>query len=176
MTSAITATNVRFVPTFLYDVDPTVGSTSVPGFTEWGGLYRFYRVNASKITASFANGQAFNTVCYICPVNTDPGANHSAALAQTYLSQKRSKKHICGPLTGNGQCTLSSRETTAGFGGSANNLSADNYTALVSGGTPTNNWYWDVGTVGTGNVTVGVDVEVSIDIEVEFSEVQAPSS
>jgi hypothetical protein len=174
--AAASAANVRFVPTFLFDVDPIVGSTSVPGFTEWGGIYRFYRVNSAAIRCSFANAQAFNVVCYVCPVNFDPGANYSGTAAQTYLSNRLSQSQVAGPLTGNGQVELSHRVTTAGFGGAANLLTTDSYSAGVSGGAPGNNYYFTVGIVGTGTVSTGVDVEVFLDIEADFFELQSPAA
>jgi len=169
-------TNVRFTPTFAYDVDPTVGSTAMPGFTELSAMYRYYRVNAAKIKAKFSNLEAFPVEVYLCPVNVDPTANYTLAQAQVYLSQRLSKSTVLGPLTGNGIGTLTDSQTTAAFGGASNLEVTDNYSALTSGVSPLNNWFWTVGLVGHANAVSGCDFRVEIDIDLEFYEVTSPTN
>lgn len=170
------AANLRYVPTFAYDVDPTLASTAMPGFTELGSLYRFYRVQKATINVKYSNLEAFPVECYTCPVNADPGANYSSTQAQTYLSQKTSKSCELGPLTGNGIGRITDTQLTSRFGGSANVNNADFYTGATGGGAPNNNWYWTVGIVATSNFVSGVTLRVVIDVDLEFFEVQSPSS
>lgn len=174
--AAATAANVRFVPTFAYDIDPTVGSTAMAGFTEYAGMYRFYRVQASKIHCAFANVQAFNVIAYVIPSNVDPGANFNSTTAQQQLANTYCRQCILGPLTGANHQNIISRMSTAKYGGAWDEDVIDNYCGLTSGTTPTNNWYWTVGIVGTANVSTGCDVLVTLDVSIEFLELTNPSS
>lgn len=63
----------RFTPNSAYDVDPTVGSTSTPGFAEYAALYTYYRVTHYTVNVAFSNLDTTSTGLYICNTNTDPG-------------------------------------------------------------------------------------------------------
>ena len=84
--------NVRLKPTDAYDVDPTLGSTSMPGFTELAAIYRYYRVRACLFKADFSNRESFPLMAYVALVNQDPGQNSSAY--QNYLSSRRTKTYL----------------------------------------------------------------------------------
>lgn len=174
--AGLQAANVRFEPTYAYDVDPTVASTAMPGFTEYGAIYLQYRVRAARIKCMFSNTEAFTMTCYVTPVNTDPGANYIASTAQQYESSRLSKSECIGPLTGNGICDLQDYQSTAGFGGARDTQTADLYCGSTAGSAPNNNWYWTVGCVSLNNLITGVNCNVVIDIEVEFFELASPSS
>jgi hypothetical protein len=174
--AAATAANVRITPTFAYDVDPTVGSTSMAGFSEYAGMYRFYRVQKSMITVHFANEQAFNVVVYVIPINSDPGANYSSTVAQQYLANPFCRQSILGPLTGRNTSIVRHRETTANYGGAWNRNVTDTYVGSTAGTTPSNNWFWSIGLVGTSNVSTGVDALITCDVDIEFFELANPSS
>jgi hypothetical protein len=175
--AGFTAANVRYIPTFAYDVDPTVGSTAMPGFTELGTLYRVYRVNGAQISCSFSNREAFPVEVYVSAVNSDPGANYSVGTAQTYCAQRTSKSMEIGPLTGNGIGTLKDRQLTSRFGGAVNTLTTDFYVGTTGGTAPSNNWYWTVGVISVpSNLSAGVQLRVVMDIDLEFFEVSAPAS
>jgi len=175
--AAVPAANVRFCPTFVYDVDPTVGSTSTPGFAEWGALYRLYRCQASRIRVSFINNDTGNCyVCYIASQNSDPGNNHSSTVAQTQLSQRLTKSGVVGFANGSSVVELSNSQTTANFGGARNAQITDSYTGTVAGLSPGNNWYWDVGIVGIQNITNGCVASCVIDMDTEFFELTNPSA
>jgi len=171
-----TVGNVRFEPTYLYDVDPVVGSTALPGFAEYGALYRQYRVNSASIDLRLANNDTQNILVYCCPVNSDPGANYNSAAAQQYLGSRLSKRQILGPLSGQNQGHLSDYQTVAGFGGAANRQIADFYTGLTSGVAPQNNFFWTVGIVCSSTSSTGVTVDMTLDVEVEFFELASPSA
>jgi len=166
----------RYIPTYVYDVDPSLGNTAVPGLAEWGGIYRLYRVNLSRCRATFSNKEVFPVIVYICPVNTDPGLN--TANYSYYLSNPLSKQHSVGPLTGNGITALEDFQSTSRFAGVANSSQIDTYVGSSNGGTaPTNNWYWQVGVVTDGTVlSAGVLINVNIEMEVEFFELLTPST
>lgn len=166
--------NARYQPTYVYDVDPTLGNTAVPGLAEWGGIYRFYRVRGSRIIASFSNKETFPVTCYICPVNIDPGANTTSYAK--YISNRLGKSQSIGPLTGNGNCVLTSSVTTADFAGVPDTQQLDNYCAPTSGSSaPLNNYFWIVGIVTDGTVmSAGFNLNVRVEMDVEFFELDTP--
>jgi len=165
----------RFEPTYAYDIDPTLGSTAMPGFTELATLYRKYRVKKFSAKASFYNRESFPLTVYICPVNSDPGANSTSF--QSYLSNKDSVKRDIGPLTGAGGIELRKDVAVASFAGIPNTRADDN---TCGGGTvaPVNNIWLQVGLVAVGaNVGVsGVMVTLDIDVDIEFYELATPAS
>jgi len=173
---AATAANIRLVPTFAYDVDPTVGSTAMAGFSEYAGMYRFYRVQMSKIHCAFANNQAFNVIAYIIPANADPGANYSAAVAQQQLANPFCRQCILGPLTGANHQNVTHKTSTAKYAGVWDEYEIDTYVGSTSGTSPSNNWYWTIGIVGTANVTLGMDCLATVDIAIEFFELTNPAT
>lgn len=52
-------TSVTFRPNGMFDVDPTVASTVIPGFTEWGALYGINRVLACRAKVMMSNYESF---------------------------------------------------------------------------------------------------------------------
>ncbi len=171
--------NVRYQPTYAYDIDPTLGSTAMPFFTEMGTLYRYYRVLSSRIVVHFSNKENFSTIVYLCAVNFDPTANTSTY--QNYLSNPVSRHHVVGPATGNGIGTLQSSQTTNGFSGSKWLGDADPYSARTNGtgGAPANNWYWLVGCRSDGNTFTannGVFCDITIHIRLCFFEEESPAT
>jgi len=169
-------TNIRFSPTFCYDVDPIVGSTAMPGFAELGGIYRFYRCNGSRIRVSFANMEpAVAAVAIVCPTNFDPTAN--TATVVNFLSNRRSKTKPLGPLSGMDASIITDQFKVAEFSGVVYTGQIDNYVGSVSGGSPTNNAWWYVGAYFSGaSTTAGVFVNAHIEVDIDFFELNTPST
>jgi len=166
--------NLRFNPTYAYDVDPTLGSTAMPGFTEWGSIYRYYRCRSSTCHVTFANAETFNMLTYVCPVNYDPTANVTPIVFLT--SSLLCKKKTIGPLTGNGICTLTKSYSTAAFAGVQDHQVLDGYCAPFSGSAPpSNSWFWAVGIFGTANLVNGVAADIDIISEYECFELASPA-
>jgi len=163
-----TYTNVRFTPTNAYDVDPTLGSTSMAGYSEYANLYRFYRVHSSKILVEFVNQESFGLMAFVSPFNVDPGANNSAA-SNIALSNPRTKQLTLGPATGSSIGRITRSMTTSMIGGVNSQSIFDNYSAGVGSG-PGNNWYWVVGMFSPSALVNGVFASVRIEIDVEFFE------
>jgi len=169
-----TYANSRLIPTYAYDIDPVLGSTSMPGFTELATLYRSYRVNWFRQVCAFSNEESFPILVYMCPLNVDPGAD--TTLFQQLLSNKRCVKTLLGPLTGNGIATLDSgRVGVEEFGGVARTLSEDR-TAANGTTAPLNNIYEATGTItnGTNTLANGVFVTTDLYIELDFYELLTP--
>lgn len=166
--------NVRFTPSFAYDVDPTIGSTSMPGFTEYAAIYSLYRTRSSMIKVYYSNADAFPTICYVCPLNADPGANNVSPVFME--SSTLVKKVILGPLTGSGVGELTYRMATSTLTGIRDPQVTDDYCGSTSGGSPTNNWYWAVGIFGFSNFVSGVRCVIDVEIELEFFELKSPAA
>jgi len=162
------------IPTFAYDIDPLVGSTAMPGFTELGTLYRKYRVRSSTIRVSFNNEEAFGNLVYVCPTNTSFGANY--ANYQYFLSNIRSKKNMTGAISGASRANLQASFTVAEFGGVSDVLIDDAYAGFTAGGSPTNNIYWNIGNLGTIGAVSGVFFSVDLQVVIDFYEVTTPAS
>jgi len=167
-------TSARWEPTFVYDVDPVLGSTSVPGFAELGTMYRRYRVNSFRYYASFSNLEAFPALFWTCPVNNDPGAN--TAIFQAFQSSIYSKKKMVGALTGNGVCVLKGTVSVAEFGGLAAALVDDSTSASTTGTAPANNIWLAVGMSTNSNLTSGFLISIDFDIDMDFYELTSPAT
>jgi len=64
---------VRFITNGVYDVDPTLGSTSTPYFAEWMAMYSYYRVLNYKLEINVTSLEFVPVNVYIVHSNTDPG-------------------------------------------------------------------------------------------------------
>jgi hypothetical protein len=165
--------NVRFNPCFCYDVNPVLGSTAMPFFTEVMTLYRFYRTLKSSIHVQFVNLDTAPATAYVCPVNFDPTANSGSY--QNYLSNPNSK--MVELSAGLAQCRGFLRHTasTDSFAGSRWNGDIDAYSA-TSSTAPSNSWYWMVGILEPTNIVSGVHMSVCIDITFVAFEEASPSA
>jgi hypothetical protein len=168
--------NVRFEPSFMYDIDPLIGSTAMPGFVELAGMYRFYRIVSSRIHVDFSGLDQIGLVAYVCPVNFDPGAN--SAVYVNYLSNRRCKTGPIGSSTGNSTRSLNAHFSLSDFiGVSHANSAVDYYTGSTTGAAaPSNNVWWMVGAVANNVFTAGVYTNVRIDVVADFFELASPAA
>jgi hypothetical protein len=164
---------VRFRPSSAFDVDPTIGGTTMPGFTELGLLYSSYRVTSSRIIVKSVLGTsspAGTPTCVVLPLNLDPGGSPSAATVVSWPGNPFSNYKLL-PTTGATVTTQVCSMSTEKIFGSKAVYFDDNYTALVSA-SPVLNWYWAIGFVISPSVASNVSVAYSIEIEsgIEFFE------
>jgi len=124
--SAVVA--VRFNPNAAYDVDPTLGSTSTPGFAEWAAIYNFYRVVAFSYDAEFVNNEAFPVICWSFASNTDP----TTAATSIITSNPLTKTGILSSKTGNDRHKVRGRHMISGIVGTDAVEYEDNYRALTN--------------------------------------------
>ncbi len=174
LNAAAQYSNIRFEPTYAYDIDPVLGSTAMPGFAEMMTLYGRYRVKAVTAHLSFANKELFPSVIWMTAVNSDPGVD--TANYQNYLSNRETRKKYVGNSTGMNQGSLRRRWTTDSFAGSSTRLRIqDDYTG---GGTtaPVNNWWIAIGAYGDAIQVSGFSYSIDLDITIEFFELQSPSA
>lgn len=168
--AGLTYASVRFRPTSAYDVDPTIGGTSMPGFNEMAGLYGKYRVLRFKTSVVFVNAEDFPLNAIVFPSNFDLGANYSQV--QSQFGNSFAKYRYLSPKGGMDRATivtpwLSARQIV----GTDSVYLDDDYSANTNT-SPTNNSYINVA-IWTGNttqLTVGVGLQIVITCEVRFSE------
>jgi len=171
------AANNRFIPTYCYDVDPLLLNTKIPGFTEYGGLYRYYRVLAAKVRLSLVNAETFPGIAYAVPVNSDPGSNVSLSVADGYCAQPQTKRRALGGNAGNNVCNIGISESTSKFAGAWDEGVLDGYSAPVIGSVaPINNWYIMVGFVTFQGQVSGLVGSYTLDMDICFFEQTSPPS
>lgn len=115
-----------------YDVDPSVGSTAMPGFTEFAGFYARFRTLAIKYKFSANNMELF-------PLTIIHGFSNSSiasgAVALTYAGNPLMVSSILGPLTGQGRGTFQRKATVVKIAGTAQPLYDDIYTGSTTSST-----------------------------------------
>jgi hypothetical protein len=166
--------NVRQAPTNAYDIDPTLGSTTMPGFAELAAIYRNYRVVRFKLSCSFANKETFPVTIWMCPVNFDPGQN--TVNFANYLSNRRCKKSVIGPLTGNSARVLNSGWIGLTDFGGVGVLPINDYYSSNVASSPANNIWIATGVFSGTVLASGVWTYQTLDIEIEFYELQSPAA
>lgn len=166
----LTYASVRFRPSSAYDVDPTIGGTSMPGFNEYAALYGKYRVLAFKIDVFFNNLEDFPLYCIVFMSNFDLGNNYSQV--QSQFGNTFTKFSTVSAKGGQDRTRLSLgwlKHTT--YVGNDVPLTDDDYAANTNT-SPVNNVYFNVA-IWTGNttlLTVGASVLIVISSEVRFTE------
>lgn len=165
-----------YIPTYAYDIDPSLGSTAVPFFTELGAIERKYRVEKSRAKAHFSNTDLTPASCFLVPVNYLPTFG-STSLINSYMSNPFCKVGVVGPSTGDSNCSLTCSASTAGFAASKYTGTEDGYCAQTSGAAPpVNNWYWALGVQTNVSANAGVYVDLVLEIDILFYEPSTPAS
>lgn len=178
--NTIASTSVRYKTTMAYDIDPNVGSTAMPGFTELTALYGGYRVLGYTADIVFANQEAFDVTAYALTVAADPGANVSVAVAQSYLSNLNAKKCELGRATVTNRGRIKLRESVARYAGQTWPGIFDPYSGAGSA-TPQDILYLQVGAVPTNatstfTTSTGVAMSITINVTIGFFTVTTPSA
>jgi hypothetical protein len=163
------ATSLRFQPSAAYDVDPSLGSTAVPGFVEFAAFYDNYRVTVSDInveTLSLDNRTTLS--CVLLPLNVDPGSSPTGVVIQSWVGNAYAKYKMCA-ATGGPPTSISHGMTTEKIFGSKMIYFDDNFQSLTTT-VPNNNWYWAIGfiiPISLGSAYT-FTTKVNINIGVEF--------
>ena len=88
---------IRYFSNGMFDANPLILTSPIPGFTELASLYEQYRVHSIKVSLRFCNQETFPSVVLIWPTDQD----QSGLISQAYLqemwathSQSTSKYHL----------------------------------------------------------------------------------
>jgi hypothetical protein len=97
----------RFTPNGLYDIDPTFGTTAMPGFAEYSNLYGFYVVVRYRYKICISNAEAFPVVVYVTNSTVDPTTSGTNMLS--YSTQKYGSRCILSAKGGNDRHVFSGK-------------------------------------------------------------------
>lgn len=160
----------RYRPTSVYDIDPSIGGTTVAGFAELAAFYNYYRVHSSSIKVHFVNQDtATAPLIIVLPLNNDPGSGPSAATIQSWQMNPYSHFKLLSAKGGMDRGVVFNHITTEKFVGSRAVRFDDSYASAVTT-IPSNNWFWGVGVLSEGgvNFTNGLTFQVLLSVRVEF--------
>lgn len=119
---------VRFTPNGTFDVDPTLGSTTTPGFTEWAAFYNYYRVIKVAYDIEVANNETFPLRVYTILTNTDPGTIGNPQFSGNPLA----KTALISGKGGMDRCRLRDLKQVSQVVGSQAPETEDNFRAAVT--------------------------------------------
>lgn len=157
----------RWTPNAAYDVDPVLGSTSTPGFSEYAALYTYYRVEHFKTHVKFSNLDNLSVSLYSVVSNTDPGTAGTNYF--DYAQSALGRTFELAPFySGAGSVTLNQKVDLKKLIG-MNTAQADSFRSVTTS-IPTDLVYWGFGiysNAGT-NFANGVGYTGYIEMYVRF--------
>lgn len=165
-----TYASVRLRPSSAFDVDPTLGGTSMPGFNEIAGLYGRYRMVRFRAEAVGVNNEDFPVNFMVFASNFDLGNNYS--LVQSMVGNSFARYKYLSPRGGMDRATIRTPWWTAPeiLGTEAPMLDTD-FSATISA-SPVNNTYVNFG-IWTGNSTAlvnGIGTQIILTVQYRFYE------
>jgi len=166
-----TFASIRFRPSSAFDVDPTIGGTSMPGFNELAGVYGRYRMLSFKASVIASNLEDFPVNFIVFASNFDLGNNYS--LVQSMFGNSFARYKYLSPKGGMDRATVRTPwwKTEHIVGTDAVNVDTD-FTANISN-SPVNNTYLNIG-IWTGNggtlLVNGIGLQVVITAQYRFYE------
>jgi len=131
--NGFTYANDRWKLNSAYDVDPTLGSTAVTGFSEASSVYSMYRVLHCNFKVQFTNQEAFPATLYLVLVGSfvgDPGANSSGSL--DWMMNAYSRRQLCSQSGGMDRGTFQKSIDLAKLSGSTSYLTDDSFASLCT--------------------------------------------
>ncbi len=149
----------RWIPNSAYTPEVGGGSAATKGFSNWAGIYAFYRVVSYKYDIFVCNNEAFPVSVYVMNLNDDPGTTANSTTAQNSLSQIR----LLSAKGGQDRCRFRGTYTIARVIGSNSAEFDDDYRASVTA-SPSDVTWLCVGVQSTTgvNVTNGIGYEFNM--------------
>jgi len=157
----------RWTPNAPYDVDPTLGSTSTPGFSEWAGFYSYVRCEKYEIEATVVNLDTSALDVYFVHSNTDPGT--VGTNYQQYATAAFGKTIGLSPKGGMDRATYRQKVNVGALVGGVDVSTDDSFRALTST-TPADLVYFGIGaqTMTGGNMVTGLGYTFNIRMWCKF--------
>lgn len=163
---ATASSSVRFYTNGVYDVDPTLGSTSTPYFAEWTQMYSYYRVLKYKLEIHATNNEAQTANIFIVHSNTDPGTTGIGYLQYANASYNRITSLAASTAQYSKQIT-SALSPMRIVGDRAVRTEQNFWGSSTSN--PVDSTYVGIGaSINSGNLTNGVYISGFLEFEVEF--------
>jgi len=154
----------------LFDVDPRVGSTAIPGFTELMALYQNYRVDNCQITADVVNNETFAVeVAHGASANVPFTTNN---FSSAFFGNKRFKKLILSAAGGmdRGRCqdafSMPEQMGTSAYWGDLANFVG------TSASNPGTALFWNIGLEAPVVFVNGVELFLEMEFIVEWSNIR----
>ncbi len=148
-----TYTSYRMRMNSAYDPDPALGSGALPGFTEWAGFFRNYRVLKFEIECEVTNLESNSLSIIICPSQADLGLNYSTMT--NLMANPYAVSHQLSPKGGLDKATMRCViDLGKYYGNTAQWLGNDAFGATISTN-PTTLFYMNVGAVCSANLVSG---------------------
>lgn len=158
--------SVRFYTNGVYDVDPTLGSTSTPYFSEWTAMYSYYRVLSYKLDVHVTNNETSTVNFYVVHSNTDPGTTGINYLQ--YANASYNKVTSLAANTAQHSMHVVSRLSPMRIVGDRAVRTEQNFWGS-STSNPVDSTYIGLGaSINSGNLTNGVYVTGFLEFFVEF--------
>lgn len=123
---------VRYYANNLFDPNPLVFTTTIPGFKQLTTLYDHYRVRATKIVVRATNMEAFPVVVLVWPSFIDLTTSSSNQFFQEMLANPYVKWKMLSPKGGMDRCQLTNYISWQKFAGTKNVSTDVDYAALVN--------------------------------------------
>lgn len=123
---------IRYWANNLFDPNPLVFTTVVPGFKQLTTLYDRYRVRSTKLTVRCTNMEAFPVMVLIWPSFVDLTTSISNQFLQEMLANPYVKYKMLSPKGGMDRAQLSNYISWTKFSGTKNVSTDTDYSALVS--------------------------------------------
>jgi len=164
---AATQASVRY-RTDAFDVDPTLGSTAMPGFTELAGLYARFRTTRLSYKFSVANQEAF-TMAILHGFSRTSIA--SGSLNLQYAGNPLFRTSMLGPATGKGTGIYRGSSSIVGIYGTRQPMFDDIFTGSTTSSTLSANGtaYCYLGIISPVALTaLGVNLVAEITLDVQF--------
>ena len=111
---------IRYYANNVFDANPLILTSSVPGFTELASLYERFRVRACKVKLTACNQEAFPVVVMTIPTNYDIAGSLSHPFLQELLDNPYCKYKALSAKGGQDKCTISNYITMERLFGTKN--------------------------------------------------------
>lgn len=162
--------SVGFNANGLYDVDPRVASTSVPGFTEWMGLYNRYRVLATKYKISLCSRDGITLPFLGCIAWHSVGIGVNG-YTENLFSNSLNKRFLVPINPGLAGSVYTDRKMAHDVLGDVN-CYTDQNTSGTNASNPLTGWYCTIAfsSISGGAMVNGCFVDIEFEFETELFE------
>jgi len=171
--SGTTSANWRYRSS-AYDVDPRLGNTAIPGFTQLSAFYRAYMVRSISIHSTVINNESEPLIVAVWPSITDLGDNALSLVTITEYGNSNpycASHHLAKSGSGKEVGVFKKTWDNTMLYGDINWLYSDAFRTLTSA-TPSNLSYANFGIYLTsgGNLVNGVSTLTKVTLEILFFE------